>query len=274
MAKRLPKGIQVDTINRNSPFVQQSFDLKRQDAFVTSLGADFKHYKAMPSPIGKKDRGDYRRNDGVDTITSNGMIYKCAGNFTATMTDNQREQRRTGAGALDPSESHLIMPRFYNDKDVADGKRIYLAPGDRLYVASSECREMYIDGYFYGCILLAQAVADGVTKFLCKIHMVRKPNRYLSRVKRLYDDDFVSTKSVDAFKQIWGNDRDTFHHLNLDVVTDRKHLESRAEQCVNSLFIIESELFAYEVRNEKLVPQKPKYWPMSGQDTTAVYLRN
>lgn len=139
MSDRKPKGIQADTINRNSPFTQLSFDLKKQDAFVTSLAVDFIHYKAMPSPIGKKDRGDYRRNDGVDTITSNGMIYRCAGVFSATMVDNQRAQKKVDLGTLDPSKSRLIMPRFYNKEgfkgDQSDGKRIYLAPGDRVYIA-------------------------------------------------------------------------------------------------------------------------------------------
>lgn len=135
MSDRPPKGIQVDTINRFSPQVQESFDLKRLEAFVMSLGVDFTHYKATPSPIGKNDRGDLRRNDGVDTITSNGMIYRLAGKFTATMTDNTREQKRAPSGTVDPSESRLVMPRFYNKTEQADGERIYLMPGDRLYIA-------------------------------------------------------------------------------------------------------------------------------------------
>lgn len=138
MSKRRPSGLSVDTINRYSPQVQQSFDLKRLENFVTGLGVDFNHFKATPSPIGQKDRGDYRRSDGVDTITSNGMIYRCAGKFTATMTDNSREQKRSSGGILDPSESKLVMPRFYNKDGVADGDRIYLAPGDRLYVSDPD----------------------------------------------------------------------------------------------------------------------------------------
>ena len=46
------------------------FDLDRLDNFVQNLGVEYSHYKSMPSPIGQGDRGDYRRNDGVDTITS------------------------------------------------------------------------------------------------------------------------------------------------------------------------------------------------------------
>lgn len=126
----------VDVIDRAIDYVQESFDLDRMDDFVSGLGVDFLHYKSMPSPIGKKDRGDYRRSDGVDTITSNGMVYKCTGKFRATMTDNSRDRKRGGAGTMDPSESLLVMPRFYNLKDgQTEPERIYMAPGDRLYVA-------------------------------------------------------------------------------------------------------------------------------------------
>lgn len=138
MSNRRPFGNQVDVIPRQGEYIQESFDLDRLDNFVTGLGVEYLHYKAMPSPIGKADRGDYRRNDGVDTITSNGMIYRCSGKFTATMTDNSRDRKRGEAGTLDPSESKLVMPRFYNDQALADGKRIYISPGDRIYVADPE----------------------------------------------------------------------------------------------------------------------------------------
>lgn len=141
MSNRPPQGLQTDAITRFAPQVQESFDLRRLEiGLSTGLGADFKHYKAMPSPIGKKDRGDYRRSDGVDTITSNGMIYTCAGVFTATMTDNSREQKRSTGGVLDPSESKLVLPRFYNvpgNPAASTGNRIYLMPGDRIYFSDA-----------------------------------------------------------------------------------------------------------------------------------------
>lgn len=127
--------IQSDVINRNGQYIQESFDLDRLDNFVTSLGVEYLHYKAMPSPIGKNDRGDFRRNDGVDIITSNGMLYVFSGKISMTMTDNSRDRKRGEAGIIDPSESKLVLPRFYNKNGIADGDRIFLLPGDRIYVA-------------------------------------------------------------------------------------------------------------------------------------------
>jgi hypothetical protein len=136
MAKRKPKGTQLDAIPRASAPFQVTLDLVKQDQFVTSLGVDWIHYKAMPSPIGLKDRGDYRRSDGLDTISSNGMLYFKAGCFTATMVDNSKSQKPSEGGVLDYSTSRLIMPRFYNKNgEQANGDRIYLAPGDRVYIA-------------------------------------------------------------------------------------------------------------------------------------------
>lgn len=160
MSKRTPDGNQVDTINRNSPFNQMSFDLVKQDKFATSLGVDFTHWKAMPSPLGKKDRGDHRRSDGVDTITSNGMVYRCGGKFTATITDNSRSSAKGQSGQLDPSQSRIVMPRFYNKDAVADGDRIYLAPGDRVYVADPDA-DVLVSDYQE----IDYVVEDNVTKF-------------------------------------------------------------------------------------------------------------
>lgn len=144
MSNRLPNGQQIQDINSWCPITQHSFSLIHDDSFVTSQGVDYSHWKAMPSPIGLKDRGDYRR-DGLDVLTSNGMLYICAGIFTGCEVENTTDKKRTEGGTVDPSVSRLILPRFYNKtKSVAgsvntapvdDGSRIYLANGDRLYVS-------------------------------------------------------------------------------------------------------------------------------------------
>lgn len=137
MSDKKPVGLQLPTILPFSPFGQESFDLSKQDAFVTSLGIDFLHLKAMPSPIGLKDRGEYRREDGVDVISSNGMLYYPAGIFTATMTDNSRDKKRIEQGTIDPSQSRLVMPRYYNKDPSAtsdSGISLFLDIGDRIYL--------------------------------------------------------------------------------------------------------------------------------------------
>ncbi len=144
MADKKPEGIQIETIPFGDAFREESFDLEKVDQFARSLGTTFYHWKATPSPIGLNDRGDYRRND-TDVITSNGYVYHLAGTFTATMTGNQKDQRRPSEGAIiDSSQGNLVMPRFYDHfhnpavgecscAREAKEKRIYITPGDRLY---------------------------------------------------------------------------------------------------------------------------------------------
>jgi hypothetical protein len=138
-----PNEIQLEAISFGTPYIQESFDLNRMDNFVKSLGTTFYHWKATPSPIGLNDRGDLRRNNGVDVMTSNGYIYTLGGKFKATMVGNQRDQKRPAEGALiDSSTSNLVLPRFYDNDIHADpacceegkpNERIRLTPGDRLY---------------------------------------------------------------------------------------------------------------------------------------------
>lgn len=141
MPKRNIKGPQADTISREGDLFQASFDLRKQDQFATSLGVQFIHYSAIPSPIGLKDKGGYRRADGIDTISSNGFIYKKAGCFTATMVSNSDRKKWSDGAMLDESTARLIMARFYDigKEDAADSqKRIYLSPGDRVYISDPD----------------------------------------------------------------------------------------------------------------------------------------
>jgi hypothetical protein len=161
---RPPIGLQLPTILPFAPVVQESFDLRRLEiGLSTGLGTDFTHYMAMPSPIGKNDKGDLRRNDGVDIITSNGMIYTCAGKFTATITSNTRQQEfGAPSGLLDPSEATLVMPRFYNTaQGVSDGPRIFLAPGDRLYYSDPDA-DTRVATYHYMTYVPDQ---DNITRY-------------------------------------------------------------------------------------------------------------
>jgi hypothetical protein len=143
-SNKSPVGEQVETIPFGAPYIEQSFDLNRADAFTQGLGTTFYHWKSTISPIGLNDKGDYRRQE-TDVMTSNGYIYNLAGKFTAVLTGNQKDQRRPSEGAvIDASQGNLVMPRFYDPYkspaigdcscvETPEGKRIYLAVGDRLY---------------------------------------------------------------------------------------------------------------------------------------------
>ena len=144
MSKRKPKGQQLPTLPTSGDLPQLSLNLDKNDAFITGMGIDFIHWKAVPSPIGLKDRGDYRRPDALDTMSSNGMLYIKAGCFTATMVDNSKKSSYSDGGMIDPSTSRLILPRFYNkgSEEQSNGNRIYMVPGDRVYIADKDADDL------------------------------------------------------------------------------------------------------------------------------------
>ena len=131
---RKKKGPQAVTAFPEVP--QVSFDLKVQDNFVTSHAVEFVHFSALPSPIGLKDKGGYRRSDQYDDESTNGFLYKKVGCFSAVMMSNSRQKADLDGGQMDPSVCRITLPRFYNidENNESAGKRIYLAPGDRIYV--------------------------------------------------------------------------------------------------------------------------------------------
>ena len=146
-------------------------------------------------------------------------------------------------------------------------------PNDFFSAASSECRDVFIDGHYYGCISLAQAVAEGLARFLGDVHHVGAKKDPPQRVHRLHAKGAITKSALDAFVRIWGNDRNTFHHVNRDIPTKHAELERRAEECVTSLLEIESEVFAFEIEDGKIVPKNLAYWPKSDPEHLEVFLR-
>ena len=136
MPRRKATGPQIPTIIPGPKTFDPSFNLPAQDALVTGLGVQFAHFAAIPSPIGLKDRGDYRRPDGdLDTITSNGSIYRKVGAFTGCLLSNSKNSSFANTGTIEQATARIVMPRFYDQNNgVANGGRIKMAPGDRIYI--------------------------------------------------------------------------------------------------------------------------------------------
>ena len=139
MANKEKKGQQLRALPKTpTDLFQATMDLAKNDDLITQRGVEFVHWMAISSPIGLKDRGDYRRSDQYDTVTSNGMIYKKAGCFTAAIVNNSKRKTPSEGGVFDYSSAKLLVPRYYNDKAVADGEEIHLAPGDRVFIKDIE----------------------------------------------------------------------------------------------------------------------------------------
>jgi hypothetical protein len=141
-----------------------------------------------------------------------------------------------------------------------------LIPSHWFAPASSECREMYVDGHFYGCISLSQSVGEGLSKFLAEHHNVPPHGQHRQRVARLLAARAVSPVAADAFRRIEGKDRNHIHHLNKEVPRDAAVLEARAAECVQDLLAIEAEVFAFTPDvGGAIRPLRPQYWAVDGK---------
>jgi len=69
-------------------------------------------------------------------------------------------------------------------------------PNHWFSAAGSECVSMYVGGYFYGCISIAQAYVEALSKYLIEHHKLK--NSYLFSPfchKQPYQVSFTSMKS-------------------------------------------------------------------------------
>jgi hypothetical protein len=154
-----------------------------------------------------------------------------------------------------------------------------IIPAGFFAAASTECRELFVAGCFYGCITLAQSVAEGLARFIAEknsLQVVEDYRHQINLLQRNRSAPTISNQAYEAFRQIFGRpreDRNDFHQLNATVEQDNRVLESRALQCIESLYRIESEVFAIKHGVEgTIIPVHPQYWPIDGRDM-AVFLR-
>lgn len=142
--------------------------------------------------------------------------------------------------------------------------------------AASECAGMYIAGFFYGAISVAQAYVEALSKYLAEHHTVRIGKDTSERCRRLNSKGIISERTLQAALAIL-DDRNDFHHLNKEVEQDFQKLAARAEHCINHIHTLESEIFAFSFSEDSpgsVVLEKPDYWPSEGPALTRVYLRS
>lgn len=181
----------------------------------------------------------------------------------------------------------------------------YFAP------ASSECIKLYTDGYFLSTVMVSQAVAEGIRKFVVErngtkiddgndISMAtgapaskgavrkawadacaqiwrwfrRKPRNHRAGpdiVALLVRKSIISKDCGDAFNRIYNSYRNDLHHMNRNIVKIR--FAALAKKNIDDLAIIESEMFAVENTERGIRLLKPLYWDLKADGTVDSFLR-
>jgi hypothetical protein len=148
-----------------------------------------------------------------------------------------------------------------------------IIPYKHFSPASTECPLLFRDGHYYGCITLAQSVAEAIVRFLCQKNFGKAEKDFENNVKTLFKRNFISEKLKSKFLEIWKN-RPDYHHLNPKIEVQRTKLEEIS--CEKALLLkeIESEIFKFSFdKDGKLIPENKKYWELQENGTRPVFLR-
>lgn len=146
--------------------------------------------------------------------------------------------------------------------------------GHHFSHASTECVDLYRDGYFHSCITVTQAVAEGIILFVGDRNKLSRKEKETKQVfaERLHDAQIITQDLVDAFTRIQRSFRNDFHHMNPPVA--KVPLESLAKQNIGDLAVIEREIFGFDIGpNGSTNPRQLKYWDDAGNGMIHVYVR-
>ena len=142
--------------------------------------------------------------------------------------------------------------------------------GHYFAAASSQCLELYRDGYMLGCIMCSQVLLEAVLKFVAQRSKMEYRNEVEDLIRDLEANKILNDKALNAAKLAWRH-RNDFHHLNPGIsVID---LETKAKECVEATCTLEEEIFGASFVAGALSPRNQIYWDIDSDGTAPVYLR-
>lgn len=140
--------------------------------------------------------------------------------------------------------------------------------------ASSEAIDLYRDGYFTSCIMVTQAVSEGIIKFVADRNGIKQTHKEekLAFAVRMLEAGIVSKDLVEAFGRIQRSFRNDFHHMNPPVA--EVDVGALAKRNILDLATIEREIF--ECRRGTggtVMPSRLLYWDINEDGSVPAYLR-
>jgi hypothetical protein len=145
--------------------------------------------------------------------------------------------------------------------------------GEHFGPASAECLRIYRDGHFISTVMVTQAVADGLWRFILDRNAINAEGRERPEMAAfLVERQILTQEAADAAVRIWGSFRNDVHHMNPKVA--KIPFPKLAQQNVTDLATLERELFDVTFDNGKMIPKQPKYWDLQPDGTAKVFLRD
>ena len=143
--------------------------------------------------------------------------------------------------------------------------------------ASSECIELYRDGYFIGTVMMSHAINEGIIKFVAERNNIdRQKSANTAKtieelIFELHVNKLISKNCTDASLAIWKSYRNDIHHMTPSV--SDIPFQKLAQLNIKRLSTIENEIFGHDIKNGALVPHQPKYWDINADGMIAAWLR-
>lgn len=137
--------------------------------------------------------------------------------------------------------------------------------------ASSECINLYRDGYFISGVMVSQAVNEGIVKFVAERNGIKEKKEHSELMKDFTQKEIMSSECTEASERIWRSFRNDVHHMNPKVASIP--FQKLAKRNLQDLAIIEKEIFGVNFKDGKLVPHHPQYWDVQKDGTVPVFLR-
>jgi hypothetical protein len=117
-----------------------------------------------------------------------------------------------------------------------------VVPNHYFAAASSECLDLYRDGFFLSAVMVSQAVNEGLWKFVLERNNIPRDGALPDKVRSLAASRIVSDDCAEAFGRIWGSFRNDVHHMNPQVA--QIPIRELAKRNLTDLASIEREIFA------------------------------
>lgn len=143
---------------------------------------------------------------------------------------------------------------------------------------SSECVDIYRDGYFVAAVMMSHAINEAIMEFVVERNsQINRENEKGETkslellINELKEKDIISESCAEASRRIWGSFRADIHHLRPRVVEiDFKNL---SRENLKRLATIEKEIFGADIVEGKVRLHNPQYWDLNVDGTVNAFIR-
>lgn len=155
-------------------------------------------------------------------------------------------------------------------------------PNTHFAPPACEARQMYRMGYYYGCIMVSQATAEALARYIARVKHL--PVTYSTeqdarnggvsqavRIEYMKQQKVISNKAFKYFRRILNHQRNSFHHMKSDVPIEGKKLEIMAFQCVASLYSIEEAFLGFS-RDGRVIVNDKEIWNVNPDGSVAGFI--